>query len=520
MKKIIIFAMLVLLVILNSAYAANSLHVEKDIGNQNIKVGDDVSILLKFTNPFGEELPIKIVDKNILGNNGLDVQCLEYTIPSDEEATIAYDPIKPFESGQYTLGSVEISYTNPETGKEETVKSNTLDVQVKDSKAQQGQAQGITTIYRCNGVNMRSTSYSSSGSSFNVQIGGGSNLQQQFNQMPNQKQGSPQDRVQNNQMDQNTNAIKQQMEQQLQQQERMEKEFKQNLAKNNDFQKRHQQILEGGYNLTDASFDVKSNNTGSFELSYQKPNGETANLKGEMENKKTKNIMSLTAEDKQKMLDTLRHDKEFQKYHNNRVNNGFNQTQPTFNQISQNHTKITIPYTKGESENKIAVDYINGTIQNIQLENKESNGGINRWWLLLIPILGAICWFIYTKYFRTTKELVQEHPLEIIAEKPVDYREEAKRMLEKAKELFAEEREKDAYEKVSQSVRFYFSYKLNVKKEITNLELLNILQKKGTSNYQEIQKCLNMCSLVEFAKYKPNKEDFDEIIKIGERIII
>ena len=37
--------------------------------------------------------------------------------------------------------------------------------------------------------------------------------------------------------------------------------------------------------------------------------------------------------------------------------------------------------------------------------------------------------------------------------------------------------------------------------------------------YSDTQKCLNLCGLVEFAKYKANKEDFDEIVKLAEDVI-
>jgi HEPN domain-containing protein len=520
MKKLLFVVVLLIVLIqhLGLVYAADTLQVQKTVENNDIKVGDDVKILLKFKNPFGQELPIKIVDKNIFGNNGIDIQCLEQTLPSENEATITYQPIKPFKPGKYTLNSAEITYTNPETGKEETVKSNTLEIEVKPSNTQQGQAQGITTIYRCNGVNMQSTSYSSSGGSFNIQIGG-SSLQQQFN--PNPQQGSPQSRLQNNQMNQNTNTLKQQMEQQLQKQKQIEQEFQQNLAKNPEFQKQHENLLNQGYNLTNASFNVLTNNTGSFELSYQKPTGETASLKGEMENGTIKNLMVLTAEERQKILDLLKQNKEFQEYDKKLVNQGFNQTNPLFGQLSQNHTKITVPYKNivGE-EKKITADYINGTIRNVSLEENQNENESNLWWLLL-PIILIICifgWIVYRRFQKKPKNPQPEPQIKI--ERPVDYSKEAKKMLEEAKRLFINKREKDAYEKVSQAIRFYFSHKLGIKKEIINTELLSILRKEKTKEYPEIQRCLNLCSLVEFAKYRANKKDFDEIISIARKIIV
>ena len=38
-------------------------------------------------------------------------------------------------------------------------------------------------------------------------------------------------------------------------------------------------------------------------------------------------------------------------------------------------------------------------------------------------------------------------------------------------------------------------------------------------NYKEIKECFDICSLVNFAKYEANEEDFNKIIKTAEKII-
>jgi HEPN domain-containing protein len=515
MRRFALIAVLLIMSIQNLGFACatNTLQVQKMVQKKDIKVGDDVTILLKFTNPFGQEIPIRIVDKNIFGSNGINIQCLEYTVPNQREVTIAYDPVKPFKSGQYTLDSAEITYTNPETGKEESIKSNTLEVSVKKSNIQQGQTQGITTIYRCNGVNMQSTSYSSSGG-FNIQIG--PNSQQQSAQ----QQISPENRVQNNQLNQNANALKQQMERQVQQQKQTEQEFQKNLAKNREFQRMHEDLLRSGYNLTNASFNPVTNDTGDFQINYQKTNGETATLKGEMENGTIKNLMVLTAEDKQKIMQLLRENEQFRKYDRTLTNEGFNQTGPQFNQLSQNHTKITIFYKNDAGEKrKITADYINGTIRNVFLEGGDEEGGPGFWWLLLlIPIAIAAVWVFYNKYLKRVKDVPETETSE--GDDIVDYVKETEKMINEAVQLFRKKREKDAYEKVSQAVRFYFSHKLGLNKEVGNTELLGILKKTRAKEYPEIRKCLNLCSLVEFAKYRPDRKDFSEAVRIARKILL
>lgn len=52
-------------------------------------------------------------------------------------------------------------------------------------------------------------------------------------------------------------------------------------------------------------------------------------------------------------------------------------------------------------------------------------------------------------------------------------------MLAEADSLFSRGMEKDAYEKVSQAVRFYYAHKLGEKRDLSSAELLNILKKEN-----------------------------------------
>ena len=91
-------------------------------------------------------------------------------------------------------------------------------------------------------------------------------------------------------------------------------------------------------------------------------------------------------------------------------------------------------------------------------------------------------------------------------------------MLEEAKQLFKKGHEKDAYGKAGEAIRFYYSYKLDIKTELTNYELIKHLKKKKIK-FDSTKKCLNLCGLVEFAKYKTNKKDFMDIARLCENLI-
>jgi len=350
-----------------------------------------------------------------------------------------------------------------------------------------------------------------------------SEQQSQEQQKPQEPQKSKQhpasSKIQNNQMNQNTKALKQQMDKQAQEQKKMEEEFKKNLENNEELQKKHQELTDKGYTPEKNSLDPSTNDSGKFEFNYSKPGGEKASLKGEMKNGSMENLRSLTEEDKQEMLQKLGENKQFQEFGENQLE-GFNQTQPLFEQITQNHTKITVPYNNSEGKSKnITAEYIDGEIEKVSLsEKKEEEKSNNLWWILLVLLVCIAGWVVYNKYFGVINQQIEIS--EINLNKSVDYKKEAKKMIVEAEKLFDSKKEKDAYEKVSRGVRFYFSYKLGTKKEITNTDLLKLMKQKKIGKYLDVQKCLNMCSLVEFAKYKPNRKDFDKIIEIARKVVV
>ncbi|PXF60479.1 MAG: hypothetical protein C4B59_09405 [Candidatus Methanogaster sp.] len=513
---ILVLTALVVMVLIAQCSATKSISVEKTVQQTDIEVGYDVTIMIQFTNPFGKEIPVRIVDKNIFGDNGIDIQCLERTLPSQKEITLAYDPIKPYAPGTYKLEAASVTYTNPETGKEETARSNELDIVVNGTAAQ-GQAQGITTIYECGGQSMRSTSYTSSGGSMNVRIGGstGSSMDGSTG-AGNQQKGDPGDRVRNNQLNQNTGALKEEMQQEMQKQEQMKKEFQKQLSENPEFQQKHQELMDKGYNLTNTSVNPASNNTGDFELGYQGSDGSTARLTGRMQNGSMKEMMSHTSEDEGAMLQRLEQNLTFQRLDEQLRDGGFERGSAAFDQLSQNHTKITIPYEDEDGEKReIDADYINGTIRDVGVVGEQERGGYPWWILLSILILTVVGWFVYGRY-SNREVAVDVPPLQNPAK--VDYVAISRAMIGDARNLFERGEEKEAYKKVSQAVRSYVSYKFGANVEITAVEAVHLL-KRMDQDFRMVKECLNRCGSVEFAKLQPGRADFERVVEIAEEVV-
>jgi len=322
--------------------------------------------------------------------------------------------------------------------------------------------------------------------------------------------------LQNNQMAQDSSALKQQMQNQLQEQQAMKEEFQKQLSQNQDFQKEHQELLNQGYNLTNANVNPSSNNTGDFELDYQNKNGEQASLKGHMDNGEMQSLQKDTPESRQEMLNQLQQNKQFQEYQKQLQRQGYSQQNTEVSQ-EQEKTNVKVNYANQFNETAtISADIVNNTVQNVELQKAEKDKQ-NYWWILLILLLLAV--FGYFAYKRLNNKPHQEtYVVEKKKEKPLDYKSESIKLLEESKKLFGQKQYKDAYGTAGQALRLFLSYENKLNKEITNDEIIKYLR-DHKQRYKEAKEAFDICSLVEFAKYEANKKDFDKIINHTKKII-
>ncbi len=345
-----------------------------------------------------------------------------------------------------------------------------------------------------------------------------SQMQQKINQMINNNQQSQnsQQALQNNQMAQDSSALKKQMENQIKEQQTMKQEFQKQLSQNQDFQKEHQELLNQGYNLTDANLNPSSNDTGDFELKYQKPNGEQASLKGHMDSGEMQGLQKDTPESRQEMLSKLQRNKQFQEYQKQLQKQGYSaQNIEVFQEQEKTNVKVNYKNKNNETAT-ITADIVNKTVQNIELQKSEKEKQ-KYWWIILILLLLAVLGYFAYKRFNK-KSFSNVNVTKKIIEKPFDYKKESVKLLEKSKKLFDKKEYKDAYGTAGQALRLFLSYENKLNKEITNDEIIDSLR-NHKQGYKEVKECFDICSLVEFAKYKANKKDFDKIIKHAKKVI-
>ena len=343
-------------------------------------------------------------------------------------------------------------------------------------------------------------------------------IQQKLDELMNQQSPfsqDPQQRLQNNQLSQDSNALKKEMQQQLQEENSLKKEFEKQLASNEDFQKSHQELLQRGYNVTSGNLNPSSTSTGNFEVNYENEQGKWAKIQGSMVNGTLTDIEKQTQEERDELLSKLRADPTLQEYENQLTQDKFVEKNVEFN-FDKNMTSISLEYQNDELQTaKILADFKNDELVKIQLEKPNKDYSYLYPLLSLLPV-GVIAYFLYKK-LRIKKKTPQK-PVIIEESKKFDYVLVSGDLIKEAQENFNKKQYKDAYGKVSQAIRLFLSYELKLNKEITNEDLLLNLD-NTIYPISEIRNCFELSSLVEFAKLEKNEEDFNKMIGIAKNLI-
>jgi len=482
---------------------------------ENLKVGDEVTVLMRFQNPFGKELHIQIADKNIIGDNGYDIQCLEYTLPADNEIVLALAAIQPFRPGNFTLNKADIRYISPETGKEEHAYSEEITVEIKPGNPSQN-SQGITTVYQCGGHSIKSTRYqiSSSQINSNEQKNAGRTAQDMLREMQQkmaEERMQQMQSLQNSQMMQDSSAVKQQIEEQARKHQQMQEQLERELEQNRALQDMKKQLEEQGYEEQSKDIRPQSNNTGDFQYGYKKQSGETAQISGSMKDGRMQELSKKTSEDERDIMDALQNSSEFRNLNEELTKQGFIQTKLEYSNKG-NLTQAKLTYQKGDETANISAELKNMTVTKVKLE-RESNRSY--WWLILIILAVCLAAF-YTWQKKRRYNPASEMPQPAVR---IDHTREALKMLAEAERLFEHKHEKDAYGKLSEAVRYYCTHKFGEGKELNATETIRLLRHKNLS-YGEVSECLSIAGLVEFAKYKPDKKDFERAVELARKVII
>ena len=100
-----------------------------------------------------------------------------------------------------------------------------------------------------------------------------------------------------------------------------------------------------------------------------------------------------------------------------------------------------------------------------------------------------------------------------------DYLSDVELLLHEADSLYKNFQIKNAYEKLSQSIRVFYSNKLKLEKELVTSDLIPLMKNFKESEKSLIENSLRLSDMVEFAKHSDNNTEFQQIIKQFSSII-
>jgi len=342
-------------------------------------------------------------------------------------------------------------------------------------------------------------------------------MEQKLNELLGNQQSQSQNQqqqLQNNQLAQDSNALKQQLDRQVQKQEQIKKEFEQKLFSNNEFLNRHQNLLKNGYNINASNLNAKSNDTGSFDIKYNNTTGKWATLQGNMKNGTMTNINEQSQDKQEKLLEKLKQNKSYQQFNSKLLAEGFSQNDIAFD-ANGNVTNVILKYEDPKQANAtITANFVNDEIRQVTLEDKNSNP-LNLMLLIIIAVtvVSALCIYFAIKKFKNKKSFTiidtQLNP----KLKSFDHVIESKKLIDEAIQYHDKGHYKEAFGSAGKSIRLFLSHDAGIKREITSEELIRLIPK---DNYpiNDIRECLKVTDLVEFAKLKATDYDFKKIISL------
>ena len=107
----------------------------------------------------------------------------------------------------------------------------------------------------------------------------------------------------------------------------------------------------------------------------------------------------------------------------------------------------------------------------------------------------------------------------IIIESKNNYLDEVESLLKDATSLYRQNLIKDAYEKLSQSMRLFYSNKLELEKEIITSDLLPLMKRFGKHEQSLVEESLHLSDMIEFAKHTEKDNRFAQIMTEFSKII-
>ena len=432
--------------------------------------GNSVFMQHVLTNNYGIQVDVTISSFQSANFLKIDETCKTLTLFTNHILVIPYSPVPISELGRYVMLPALAQYEHPETLEESEIFLKKYNLILDD-----GENAGFTTSvdFSCDDVyvEMNPRYEHAFDDNLGMQSQSGSSSQQngQHGSQQNGQHGSQQNGQQSS-----TNLTPQEQEI-LQQADELLREYQ--MAA---------ELQNSPVNPTERPFLVEQ---------------DTEQFREEIMEQ-----MQL----QEQFMQQLQQNPDFQNFDEQLSNEGLIQQPPSFD-MSDEQALVSVPYENDDDATaSISAEFQNSQITNVSLERPEAEIETNLLWFIPLVIgIIAVAILISKKQLKSKSKPVTKIPLLVKNDNyTISYVDLTREMLREAQHLYDEDLFKDAHEKLSQAIRFYYSNRLYNGTEMTNMDTLQLLRKQNIPEFDTILNYLNMCEMIEFAKNPTQRKNF------------
>ena len=383
------------------------------------------------------------------------------------------------------------------------------------------------------------------------QQGQGQGQGQQGGQQGGQQPPAPDplDRLQNNQMAQDSTALRNQIQGQLEEEAGRQNRFAETLSADPKFAEQHRRMIDDGYSVASTHLDPSpgSDADGSFEVRYESGERGAASIQGTIEEGQVADFDVSSEYEERRMLDALREDPRFAEIAAELEAGGYSQAGAQFTSDGST-AEAVIEYTAGAGagegagagagagegaakQARIRAE-VNGTeITAVSLEYEDEAGeAVNpAYAVLAAAVAGGIAAAAYLAVFGqgAAPAIVSAVPAAAPLRR-ADPEAESRRLIKEARRLHAAGDEKGAFAHAARAVRVLLSDRLGMDREVTNAEMAGALKaRRGGEELAQGPRqasgdaaaCLEVADMVEFARMSPGRGDFGKISSLLDGLL-
>ena len=349
-------------------------------------------------------------------------------------------------------------------------------------------------------------------------------------------------------MAQDSSALRQQIQEQLREEAGRQNRFAEALSADPSFAEQHRRMIEDGYEVAGGSLEPSpgSEEDGEFEIQYQSPERGAASIRGAVEGGQVTEMEVMSEYSEQRMLEALRGDPRFAEMSAELEAAGYEQTGAQFSSDGASHEAV-LEYeargggapepsggaAEGEGEGagqaRIRAEFNGTDVTAVSIEYGEEGGEEfdPAHAVLAAAVAGGAAAAAYTA-LRGQGAAPAVPPAAPGPRPRADPRSEARRLMGEARILHAAGDEKGAFASAGRAVRIIAAARLGIGREVTNAEIAAALEARraeaaaaggGEANGDGgAVACLELASLVEFARMRPGGGDFGRLSAAFDRL--